>query len=183
MKVSIFLPLAMVTVSLLLGCSASKQAKRYTVFPTTHTITNQAPEKPITSPYCGIRVRMANDLRAYNTPLFFHADGTVTPYHSVTYYAPLEVALERALADTTHFTASTQGKLKLEVRDYCVIEQPTTEADSRTWVIRVTLRHYQAGLPKEVTHSVTLPFNADAGTVRNAFATALQTCYQQILAH
>lgn len=46
-------------------------------------------------------VRLQADIRAYNVPLRFNADGSVTPCAGIRYYAPLELAMTRALRDIT----------------------------------------------------------------------------------
>ncbi len=55
-------------------------------------------------------VRLQSDIRAYNVPLRFNADGSVTPCAGIRYYAPLELAMTRALRDITQEDASARPR-------------------------------------------------------------------------
>lgn len=162
------------------GCSAPKPTARFTVFP----VTTSPDVEKVALPYNGVRVRMAEDLRAYNVPLCFAADGTVVPYRALNYYAPLEVALERALEDASSFTKTRLGVLKLKVRDYCLVEQSTPQGTQR--FVRVTLRAlYPDATHPTFEHSVAQSLSAEAtpAEVRDALATALMSAYRACAMH
>jgi hypothetical protein len=124
---------------------------------------------------------MAEDLRAYNVPLFFHADGSVTPYRALQYYAPLEVALKRALEEVTVFSGKRPEKEKIVVRDYCIVEHPNPSIEGRPagWEVRVTLQVTDVDpSPKHRTASVYLTDPTPTPQqIRDAFATALYDAY------
>lgn len=76
-----------------LGCVSTPPKPKYTVF---------TPEccKQLPGNYTTLSVRMADDIRSAPNPLYFHADGRVTLCRELAYYAPIEVAITRALQDT-----------------------------------------------------------------------------------
>ena len=159
------LTLLALALSFMMGCAATK-AKRYTVFTPEMTASTQT-QKSL--PFSKLRVRMAKDLRAYNTPLRFKADGTVVPYRGLTYYAPLELALERALQDMTSLDKTNPRALSVEVRRYCVIDGATAAA------VAVCLQVQVPGQPEqtlELMEPIALDASPDA--VRAAFARVLQ---------
>jgi hypothetical protein len=159
------LSLFLLSVRLLSGCFSTPKPKRYTVF-TPEVTASQTPKH---LPFSKLRVRMAKDLRAYNTPLRFKADGTVEPYRGLTYYAPLELALERALQDMTSLDKTNPRALSVEVRRYCVIDGATAAA------VAVCLQVQVSGQPEqtlELMEPIALDASPDA--VRHAFARVLQ---------
>lgn len=167
---------------LLCGCLATSSQPKYAVFPVNHTL------EPVSSTAAGLRLRMAEDLRAYDTPLFFQADNTVRLNHTLRYYAPLEVALARALEDITVFKAESSDKIKIEVRDYCLIEHdPTTlqtpsGATPSPLEVRVHLLVTRPGLPTthhDVSHF--LPAESTQQELHAAFARALYEAYKSAL--
>lgn len=174
--------LVAVLMAFMVGCSASRTQKtvRYTVFTPQqqHTLAAQPPKL---LPVAGVRVRMTKELRAYNTPLRFNADGTVTPYRALTYYAPLELVLERALEDITRFQASEHRQLGIEVRDYCIVESASSAESLQPPAaeVRVTLVfHLPSKAP--VTHAAVLPLpeNYTPAIARETFAEALLRAWQ-----
>ena len=159
------LTLLVLAFSCVVGCAATK-TKRYTVFTPEMTASTQT-QKSL--PFSKLRVRMAKDLRAYNTPLRFKADGTVEPYRSLTYYAPLELALERALQDITHLEKQDPRALVVEVRRYCVMER------EHAAVVAVCLHLQVAGQPEQTLDFLEpIALNASPEVIRQAFARALQ---------
>lgn len=99
-----------------LGCASTPPKPKYTVFtPTSH--------KALPGDYTALSVRMADDIRSAPNPLCFHADGRVTLCRELTYYAPIEVAITRALQDTFSIRKEgmTTGKpLRIVVRTFGV---------------------------------------------------------------
>lgn len=170
---------SLITLSLLflLGCTSHPAAKRYTVFPMCENVANAT---KLLSPYRDLRVRMANDLRAYSVPLTFHADGSVTPCRAVTYYAPLELALTRALKEISDFDPTAAATLKLEVRDYCVIERPATESAEAHVQVLVTLAYPLKDTVQTERATRDLPLNASDKALRDAFAEALLEAYSRV---
>lgn len=169
--------LAISVMALLCGCATTPIVKRYTVF-SAEMMTSKEPL--VVSKASGLRLRMAEDLRAYNMPLCFHADGTVTPYRAMQYYAPLEVALKRALEDTTLFLGTSPEKTKIIVRDYCIVERPTPQdGHPAGFEVRVTLQVTDVDpSPKHRTASVYLTDPTPTPQqIRDAFATALHGAY------
>ena len=170
--------LALGVIALLCGCVSTPPAKRYTVF-TPDAILSLG--GPLYSDASGVRVRMAEDLRAYNVPLFFHADGSVTPYRALQYYAPLEVALKRALEEVTVFSGKRPEKEKIVVRDYCIVEHPNPSIEGRPagWEVRVTLQVTSVAHPMPMHRSASIHLEADATPqeIRAAFAQALLDVY------
>lgn len=174
----VLLPFLMAT--LFCGCATSKPNPKYNVFP------NSLEPALRTCATSGVRLRMAEDLRAYSAPLVFHVDNTVTVSRDLMYYAPLEVALARALEDITLFTAPKAEKLKVEVRDYCLIEHdPATlktpeGGEFSPLEVRVALKITVPGKPSFYRESSTfLPADADVKTLHEAFAKALLSSYPQ----
>lgn len=160
----LLLPLAALALT---ACTSTPPAPRYTIFPTTEAVPQ------VTMPGASLRLRMAEDLRAYNAPLHFHADGTVTTFRALRYYAPLELALERALADLTTFQSTANGTLNVEVRDYCLVDT----ADGME--ARVTLVLMPSGqTPIRRSAVQPLPATATTAEVREAFAAALREAYR-----
>ncbi len=146
------------------GCASTPAAKKYTV---------GLPETaPLAVPAAVLDVRMAEDLRAYRNPLVFAADGTVAPCRGLVYYAPLELALARALQDVSAF-ARESGTLRITVRDF--------HADCRGAepVARVTLEATNGN-----TASATAPLPADwtPEQLREALAGLLLKAYTALLA-
>lgn len=143
--------------ALVLGC-ATTPAPKYAV--------GLPAGDPIPLPAARLEVRMAEDLRAYANPLILHADGTVTPCRALAYYAPLELALARALRDATHFTG--KNTCRLTVRDF--------HADLRgpTPLARVTLANAQG---RTVSLTEPLPKEWAAPQLRDALARLLRQAY------
>ncbi len=97
---------------ILAGCATS--------LPPKYTVTEHASVPLAEVDTSVLTVRMAKDLRAYATPLCFNADNTVVEVSDLTYYAPLEVAIERALNDVTQKTGTSTRPLRITVQDFCV---------------------------------------------------------------
>ena len=90
---------------LLAGCfSTSAPQPKYTVA--------DLPEQPMPE-LATLRVRLAPDLRSLSTPIQFNEDGTVVPVRGITYYAPLELAIERLLREAAgpQTTELARGKM------------------------------------------------------------------------
>lgn len=166
-------------VALLCGCASTPLRPKYAVFPVNNTL------EPVTSPAAGLRLRMAEDLRAYSAPLCFQTDHTVRLCREVQYYAPLEVALARALEDITVFKAECPDKIKIEVRDYCVVvHDPATlqtppGAVPSPLEVRVNLLVTRPGQPA-AHHGVShfLPAACTPQDLHAAFAQALYEAYK-----
>lgn len=114
-----FLPL--LPLAFLIGCATAPTPK-YSVL---------TPEERCTLPadYTAISVRLADDIRTAPNPLHFHADGRVTLCRELTYYAPLELAISRALNDTFSIRkeGTTQKKpLRILVNTFGVDESSGT---------------------------------------------------------
>lgn len=144
----------------LVGCSSTATPK-YTV--------GLEKMQPMEMRCGGLTVRMASDLRSYSHPLRFKADGTVEQIRSLTYYAPLEVALERALRDVSTFNSKSTQVKQIIIETFAVVEKEEGA------VVRVRLRAYPRNLPAQVEKHV--PDQADAATLRAAFADALYTAF------
>ena len=157
----------------LCGCTSTPAPQKYTVF-----TMNTTAEKPFTSEAAGLRLKMAEDLRAYNSPLLFRANGTVVQNKQVQYYAPLEIVLERALEDVTTFKATTKERIHVEVRNYCIIEKE----DNNTLEIYVCLKVAVPGRASAMFKATrSLPKQSDADFIRDAFAEALKSAYGDAL--
>lgn len=146
----------LLALALLLGC-ATTPAPKYAV---------GLPEgTAVALPAARLELRMAEDLRAYANPLILHADGTVTPCRALAYYAPLELALARALRDATHFTG--EGTCRLTVQDF--------HADLRgpTPLARVTL----ADAKTAISLTEPLPEGWTAPQLRDTLARLLRQAY------
>lgn len=110
------LPLILLSLLLCLGCASTSPKPKYTVFtPECH--------KSLPGDYTALSVRMADDIRSAPNPLCFHADGRVTLCRELAYYAPIEVAITRALQDT--FSMRKEGMtahrpLRIVVRTFGV---------------------------------------------------------------
>lgn len=144
-----------------LGCASTPPKPKYTVF-------TPAYHKPLPGDYTALSVRMADDIRSAPNPLCFHADGRVTLCRELTYYAPIEVAITRALQDT--FSLRKEGM---------TAHKP----------LRVVIRTFgvdaRSGAPKAVVHldfpaeqldtriEEPLPENYTAKDLRDALGEAL----------
>ncbi len=157
----------------LCGCVSTPMPQKYTVF----AVETQA-EKPFTSEAAGLRLKMAEDLRAYNAPLLFRADGTVAQNRQIQYYAPLEIVLERALEDITTFKATTKERMSIEVRNYCIIEKEANLEVCVSLKVKVPGRESNT-----FTATRCVPNKSDATTLRTAFAEALKSAYASALTH
>ncbi len=151
------LPLA-----LLAGC-ATQLPPKYTVI------------DPIAEPLCavensGLTVRMSQDIRAYTVPLCFNADGTVKPIYDLTYYAPLEVAIERTLTDVTVFSATQPQNLRITVKDFCI------DARGQVPVAKVTL----ATATKTSTQTAELPLSVAIPELRATLGSLLLEAYRTL---
>ncbi len=102
---------ALFAVLFVVGCA--------TTLPPAYTLTTGT-VNPIPSAHSELSLRMAPDLRTYNHPLTFFADGTVKPTSAIRYYAPLELAIERTLSDMTTFTATKHAVRRITVQDFCI---------------------------------------------------------------
>lgn len=87
MKLLPLLPLAF-----LIGCATAPTPKYSVLTPEEHC--------SLPADYTTLSVRLADDIRSAPNPLYFHADGRVTLCRELTYYAPMEIAINRALNDT-----------------------------------------------------------------------------------
>ncbi len=157
MKLFYLLPL----VTLMVGC-ATTLPPRYTVA--------EMPDVRVKRNNTAVTVRMASDLRAYNQPLIFNADGTVRPCVDFTYYAPLEVAIERALVDASDFNLTASTPLRVTVSDFCV------DARGETPIAKVTLK------TKEKACTKTAPLSDDytVAELRGTLGMLLLTAYQEL---
>ncbi len=136
-----------------------------------YTIGLNADTPKVTLPSARLEVRMAEDLRAYASPIVYHTDGTITVCNDLRYYAPLELALQRALEDQTAFAG--KGIIRIVVRDYCV------DLRGDKPVVRVTLA---AASGRTATATAPLSADWDSAQLRAAFAQALYEAYQSMAA-
>ncbi len=144
---------------LLFGCA--------TTIPPKYTVLDPIDQPLRTLDASSLTLRMRQDLRAYSTPLCFNADGTVTPINDLTYYAPLEVALEYALADVTTFAANPTPPLRITVKAYCVDNRTNTP------IATVTL----ATKDKTLTRTAPLPVDYTIPQLRTTLAKLLLDAY------
>ncbi|HIV09628.1 MAG TPA: hypothetical protein IAC79_05915 [Candidatus Spyradenecus faecavium] len=113
-------------------------------------------------------VRMAPDLRAASAPTLYRADGSVSTYPGLTYYAPLELAIPRALRELGPEALGLKpgDRLDLDVLDFCV-DRRTPDGVP---VARVTL---SADGRAPVTVAKPLPAGATPLQTRALLASAL----------
>ncbi len=157
MKALYFLPL----MALMVGCA--------TTLPPRYTVANEAQTK-LTRDAASLSVRMAADLRTYHQPLIFNADGTVNVYRDISYYAPLEIAIERALHDATVFNATAHAPLRITVRDFCI------DARGDRPMAKVTLKMNR----KVLTKTAPLSLDYTPGEVRDALGSLLLSAYTEL---
>lgn len=144
----------------LVGCSSTVTPK-YTV--------GLEKMEPVEMPCGGLTVRMASDLRSYSHPLRFKADGTVEQVRSLTYYAPLEVVLERALRDVSSFNPASKQVKQVIVETFAVVEGEDGE------FVRVRLRGYPGNRVVRVDTSTV--DTTDVAALRAALAEALYRAF------
>ncbi len=121
-------------------------------------------------------VRLAVDLRAAPAPLHFHADGTVTPIEGLTYYAPLEVAIEAALRSTTAYTPNQPPRrASITVLAFCLDERSGSPLAS----VRLATSAPN-GAQREVSASRPLPASPSPRVLRDALAQALLEAYAEL---
>lgn len=153
-SLSLLLPLLLAA-----GCLGTAQAPRR------YTVADPAPDRRPWGP--DLTVRTAPDLRAATAPLLFRADGSVATLRALTYYASLEVAIDRAIRES--MTPPPNGETRLLVRDFCVDERGDAP------VARVTIE----GPRGAKTATEPLPPAAPPEQIRAALARCLQTAYSQ----
>ena len=150
---------------LLVGCfsSSTPPQRHYTV------LDPPASQHPVTPADLDISVRMAPDLRAADAPTLYRADGSVSTLRSLTYYAPLELAIPRALrerASLADLGLQPSQALELHIHDFC-IDHRTADGIP---VARVTL---SANGHTLITTSQPLPANATPAQIRTILADCL----------
>lgn len=159
----------------LTGCFSTSKTMRYSVLPPVKMGTPLSTF--FSTPYSGITVRVAKDLRAYDTPLRFKANGAVEPYRALSYYAPLEIALDRALSDLTICEGRIPKRLTVVVKDYCI--QEDDQGNAKVQISLVTR------LEKKDTVSIRiaedLPKDYTPQQVRDAFARLLPDAWEDFL--
>lgn len=158
---------------LLVGCfsSGTPPQRRYTVLDPT------AVQLPVTPADLDISVRMAPDLRAADAPTLYRADGSVSTLRALTYYAPLELAIPRALRELGPTPLSLQPgqALVLHIHDFCV-DYRTSDGIP---VARITL---SANGHTLITTSQPLPANATPAQIRATLADCLLKAIRRSLA-
>ncbi len=159
---------------LLVGCfsSGTPPQRRYTVLDPT------AAQLPVTPANLDISVRMAPDLRAADAPTLYRADGSVSTLRVLTYYAPLELAIPRALrerASLADFGLQPGQALVLHIHDFCV-DYRTSDGIP---VARITL---SANGHTLITTSQPLPANATPAQIRATLADCLLKAIRRSLA-
>ena len=148
---------------LLVGCfsSSTPPQRHYTV------LDPPASQHPVTPADLDISVRMAPDLRAADAPTLYRADGSVSTLRALTYYAPLELAIPRALRPGQ--------TLSLHIHDFCVDQRTPDDIP----VARVTLSANGHAL---VTTAKPLPANATPAQIRATLADCLLDATHRSLA-
>lgn len=151
---------------LCLGCASTPPKPKYTVFTPEH-------HKPLPADYTALSVRLADDIRSAPNPLCFHADGRVTLCRELTYYAPIEVAITRALQDT--FSMRKEGMtahkpLRVVVRTFGV----DARSGAPKAVVHIDLPAEQLDMRIEEP----LPGNYTAQDLRDALGKALLQCIE-----
>lgn len=156
-RLALLLPLLVAV----LGCFSSEAPlRRYTVM----DLDPARAADPIAAPR-PIRLRMAPDLRAAVAPTLYRADGSVSTVPGLRYYAPLELAIPRAVAELPRETLPKDLR-DVTILDFCVDCRTPDGAP----LARVTLRHGD-GAPISVTEP--LPADATPGQTRAALARCL----------
>ncbi len=176
------LPLLLLALTCFTGCFSRPEAKpHYSVG--LEEIRAQDIEFP---QFKTLKLTLENDIQAMYAPYVFHNDGRVTLYTALTYYAPLPIALERAIKDNIVPTA-TIGEvphLKLTLTDYAIDlrkEKPFVFVGIRSNAAYIThedgRRTLQTKIPEGlqtlVIATVELPIHYTPQDVRQAFARAL----------
>ena len=159
---------------LLAGCfsSGTPPLRHYTV------LDPPASQHPVTPANLDISVRMAPDLRAADAPTLYRADGSVSTLRVLTYYAPLELAIPRALrerASLADFGLQPGQALVLHIHDFCV-DYRTSDGIP---VARITL---SANGHTLITTSQPLPANATPAQIRATLADCLLKAIRRSLA-
>lgn len=160
------LPLILLSLLLCLGCASTPPKAKYTIFtPEYH--------KPLPTDYTTLSVRMADDIRSAPNPLCFHADGRVTLCRELTYYAPIEVAITRALQDT--FSMRKEGMtahkaLRVVVRTFGV--------DARTETPKAIVHLDFPAEQLDIRVEAPLPENYTAQDLRDTLGKALFQCIE-----
>ena len=159
---------------LLVGCfsSSTPPQRHYTV------LDPPASQHPVTPTNLDISVRMAPDLRAADAPTLYRADGSVSTLRVLTYYAPLELAIPRALrerASLADFGLQPGQALVLHIHDFCV-DYRTSDGIP---VARITL---SANGHTLITTSQPLPANATPAQIRATLADCLLKAIRRSLA-
>lgn len=158
MNIRILLPL--LTALFFLGCAAVPTPK-YTVL--------TAPEpRALPAGYTALTVRLADDIRSAPNPLCFHADGTVTLCRELTYYAPVEVAITRALQD-----AFVRRKESLPARKPLRLTVRTFGVDARDATPKAVVRLDFPAEQLDVRSEEPLPAAYTARELRDALGKAL----------
>lgn len=159
MNIRLLLPL--LTALFFLGCAAAPTPK-YTVL--------TAPEpRALPAGYTALSVRLADDIRSAPHPLCFHADGTVTLCRELTYYAPIEVALTRALQDTFTLRNDAQDSLRKPLR----LVVRTFGMDARDGTPKAVVHLDLPAEQLDVRSEEPLPAAYTAHELRNALGNAL----------
>lgn len=157
----------------LAGCFSGGAVPKYTVLD---------PMTPIPSPIAP-KVRLGDHLRAFAEPLWFHADGTVTPCRELTYYVPLELAIDQALSDITVPQTTPEGTLlpgrsALLRVDFFGVDARTAEPKA---VVTLTTPIAAAAFPLTVTATRPLPPAPEPELLRKALGEALVEAYTALL--
>lgn len=147
---------------LLAGCFASGAPQRnYTVMDPDVSRAGDPVNAQLT-----LRLRMAPDLRAAIAPTLYRADGSVSTVPGLRYYAPLELAIPRALRELPP-EALPENTLDLTILDFCVDCRTPDGAP----LARVTL---QRGARPPVSATEPLPEGATPAQTRAALARCLR---------
>lgn len=167
-----FLPILLLPL-FLVGCFSSGAApqRRYTI------LDPKIRQTPVNPADLDLTVRMAPDLRAADAPIFYRADGSVSTFRDLTYYAPLELAIPRALRELGPAPIGLQPgqDLSLYIHDFC-IDQRTPDDIA---VARVTL---SANGHPLVTATEFISPTATPGLIRTTLADCLLDAIRRSLA-
>lgn len=174
--------LLLLSCALLTGCFSSRIAPPHYTLGFDEAL---AERQLLLPPARSVHVSLAEDLGTLHSPYVLHKDGRVTIYRALTYYAPIDVAIERAIKECATFTPPTNGysRLKLTLTRYCIDlrgDSPQVcvqfETNVTSQQASSTSHPLEKSADAQTLHTkaiCALPLNYTAQDVRKAFARAL----------